>query len=116
MNDPCSADIILNTDRAPRQTTYDLCKIAHKYVENLAQDTNYTYSMAKKDILSEFDASTAFIKTNFDGHATHKDYLIEYIVSEYIKIYATYIAKRITLEEKKVIGNKLRKLAHNAGA
>lgn len=71
--------------------------------------------MAKRDILREFDASTAFNKTNFEGHETHKMFLIEFIVTSYIRVQATYIAKRVTLEEKKIIGNKLRKIAHFAG-
>lgn len=116
VNDKYSGISVSNTDSTPRQTTFDICEIAHKYVEYLAQDVSYTYAMAKADILREFDASTAFTNTNFEEHESHKDFLIEFIVTSYIRIQATYIAKRITLKEKQIMGNKLRKLTHFAGA
>lgn len=114
VNDEYSGKFMSNsTERAPRQSTFEICAIAHKYVENLAQNSSYSYEMAKGDILREFDASTAFAKTNFDGHEEHKDFLIEFIVTTYIRIQATYIAKRITLKEKQILtGNYFRKLAH----
>lgn len=102
-----------NSDRVPLQSIFDICAIGHKYVENLAQDASYTYNMAKRDILHEFDASTAFPETNFEGHEEQKAFLIEHIVTNYIRIQATYIAKRITLKEKQILtGNYYRKIAH----
>lgn len=102
--------------RLPRKSTFDICNTAHKYVQNLALDANYTYEAAKKDILHEYSSETAYPKTNFAGHEEHKYFIIEFITTKYIDMQATYIAKRVTLKEQKLLlRNKLRKIIHFAG-
>lgn len=101
----------------PCQSTFDICETAEKYVCNLSYDFNYTFDNAMSDILREFDSQTAYSKTNFEGHETHKDYIVRFIITEYVNISATYLAKTITLKEQKLLlRNKYRKLVHLAGA
>lgn len=116
VNDKITVDISSKSNRAPCQSTFDICYVAHKYVQNLSQDYRYTFSNAKDDTLHEFDSETAFSKTNFEGHETHKDFFIEFILTRYIHVQATYIAKRVTLREQKILlRNKLRKFIHFSG-
>lgn len=100
----------------PCQSTFEICYTTHKYVQNLASDAGYTYKNAKEDILIEFDENTAYPKTNFSGHETHKEFFINFIIEEYIQIQATYIAKRVTLNEQKIMWrHRTRKFCHFSG-
>lgn len=102
--------------RIPCQSTFDICYIAHKYVQNLARDYNYTYEKAKSDIFREINDENVYPNTNFEGHEMHQNYFIEFIVSNYINMQATYIAKRVTLKEQKImLRNKFRKILHFQG-
>lgn len=116
INDKLSDSFAPGIGSAPCQSTFDICDIAHKYVENLAQDAEYTYDNVIRDFLCEFDVTNAFKKTNFAGHETHRDFFVDFILKSYIRIQATYIARRVTLNEKKLMGNKFRKFVHFAGA
>lgn len=100
-------------DWTPCQSTFDICKTAHKYIQHLSEDYTYTFDKAKNDILREFNEETAYPKTNFEGHEDHKGFIIDFIVEYYINIRATYIAKTVTLKEQTMLmRNKLRKLTH----
>lgn len=100
----------------PCQSTFDLCETAHKYVEYLASNGDYSYENAKADILREFNADTAYPSTNFELHEEHKDFFIDFICSSYIRIQASYVAARITQREQKFMAaNYYRKRAHAAG-
>lgn len=102
--------------RMPCQSTFDLCETAHKYVEYLASNDDYSYENAKSDILREFNAETAYPSTNFEGHEEHKGFFIDFICSSYIRIQASYIAARITQKEQQFMAaNYYRKRAHAAG-
>lgn len=115
-NDKLSGDIASNLSRTPCQSTFDICYTAHQYVQNLARDYNYTYERAKSDILREYNDETAYPNTNFEGHVSHKGYFIEFVITHFINIQATYIAKRVTLREEKILlRNKYRKLLHFSG-
>lgn len=115
-NDKVSEAIASELTRTPCQSTFDICNIAHKYIQNLSRDYNYTYEIAKSDIFREFDEETAYPKTNFEGHELHRGYFIEFVVTHYMNIQATYIAKRVTLKEQTImLRNKLRKIVHFRG-
>lgn len=100
----------------PCQTTFDICNVAHKYVQYLRSDSNYTYSQLLSDIGIEYDSDTAFPKTNFEGHESHKKDFVDFIISEYIRTQATYIAKKVTLKEQNIlIRKKFTKLVQHFG-
>lgn len=100
----------------PCQSSSDIFYIANKYVKNLASNNNYTYENAKNDFMREFNRSSAYQKTYFEGHESHIDDFIDFICQEYIQIEAAYTAKRITLKEQQLqIRNTYRKAIHLAG-
>lgn len=100
----------------PCQSTFDICEIAHKFVENIPLDFNYTYKKAMADIIKVVQGMSIYTNTNFEGHEIHKEYFIEFIASSYVDIQATYIAKRVTLKEQTLmLRNKFRKMVHFAG-
>lgn len=99
----------------PCQSTFDICEIAHKFVENIPLDFNYTFKQAMDDILRVVEAKDIYPNTNFQGHETHKQFFIEFIATNYIDIQATYIAKRVTLKEQTLaLRNRYRKMLHLA--
>lgn len=102
-NDKISEIFTSEFNRMPCQSTFDICNIAYKYVQNLSLEANYTYEQARQDILREVDVSLAFSGTNFEGHESLKDYFIDFIICYYIQIQATYIAKKVTLEEQTLL-------------
>lgn len=116
-NEKLSETFVTELTSIPCQSTFDICETAEKYVWNLSLDFNYTFDNAMSDIWHEFDSQTAYSRTNFQGHETHKDYIVRFIITEYVNISATYLAKTITLKEQKLLlRNKYRKLVHFAGA
>lgn len=102
--------------RIPCQSTFDICSIAHKHVKKLVTDSSYTYGSLLSDVSREFNNTTAYSKTNFEGHEDHKTYFITFIAEEYIRIQATYIAKKVTLQEQEILlGNKAKKMRQLKG-
>lgn len=100
----------------PCQTTFEICSIAHKYIQYLLRDFKYTYEELLSDISCEYNFANAFPKTNFEGHEKHREDFVDFIISEYIRIQATYFAKQVTLKEQEIlIRKKYNKLVHFAG-
>lgn len=60
--------------------------------------------------MQEVDFPSAFPKSNFEGHVSHKFFFIKAIVEEFVRMQATYVAKRVTLSEHKLmLRSKLKK-------
>lgn len=115
-NDKISETYATKMTKIPCQSSFDICYIANKYVKNLASNVNYTYENLKIDFMREFDRSSAYQKTNFEGHEKHKDDFIDFICQEYVQTEAAYVAKKITLNEQKLqIRKTYRKAIHLAG-
>lgn len=102
--------------RQPCQTTFEICSIAHKYIRYLLHDHRYTYEKLLSDISCEYNHENAFPKTNFNGHETHRKDFVDFIISEYIRVQATYFAKQVTLREQDIlIRKKYKKMIHFKG-
>lgn len=100
----------------PCQSTFDICEIAHKFVENIPLDFNYTFKQAMDDIFHVIEGKVIYPNTNFDGHEMHKQFFVDFIATNYVDIQATYIAKRVTLKEQTLaLRNRYRKMLHLAG-
>lgn len=93
-------------NRAPCQSTFDICSIAHKHAQKMVSDSSYTYDMLLKDVRREFDHTTAFANTNFSGHEDHQLFFSLFVAEEYIRAQATYIAKKVTLREQAILIGK----------
>lgn len=115
-NDKMLGNVALDNGRKPCQSTFDICFTTHKYVQCMARDAAYSFQQAKQDILHEIDNYVAYPNTNFEGHEEHKQYFIEFVVEKYVEIQATYPAKKITLNEQKMLlRNKYMKALHFMG-
>lgn len=91
----------------PCKTTYTICYISNIYLKILAKDACYTHKKLISDIWHQIDFGTAYAKTNFEGHESHKEYFIQIIIEEFVRKQANYIAKKITLNMQ---GRRLRQV------
>lgn len=108
--------IPISSAHKPCQTTFEICNISHKYVHYLLRDYKYTYENLLSDITCEYNSANAFPKTNFVGHEKHRVDFVNFIISEYIRIQATYFAKQVTLKEQAMlIRRRYKKLVQLAG-
>lgn len=83
-NNKVSIDIFEKQEK-PCLSTVHLCKVAKKYFNMFRVEIKFDY---------------AFEKSNFSTHEDHKQYFIDFIVQEFIRIQATYIAKHLTINER----------------
>lgn len=112
-NDQVNDGIKTAKSQSPCRTTYKICGIAHRHVKVFETNKKFNYNKLLSNVMMEIDFKTAYSKTNFEGHESHKYYFIKTIVEEYIRAQANYIAKRVTLvEQKKMLRSKLKKLVH----
>lgn len=105
-----------NKTQKPCLDTFYICKKAHEiFDENLHFD-DFDYKKIHELIFDRLLEENFFPNTDFTHDFEHKRYLIEYIVDEYIRNYATYIAQRVTLaQQKMLVRNKNRKTTHFRG-
>lgn len=62
-------------------------------------------------IISSLDPPNLFSDADFLNHSEHKLYMIKHIISEYIRIKGTYLARTYTFKEKQEqLRQKLSKL------
>lgn len=100
----------------PCRSTYLICKVANQCFKIFKRSITFSYSQLINAILRRIDENHMFTDSNFDGHATHKHDFIKYIAEEFIRVQATYVAKKITLSEQQILlRKKLVKILHFKG-
>lgn len=115
-NDKISQSLRSGLKTIPCQTTFEICCSARKHIDKLTTDSFYTYKDLLDDSLKQLDYNTAFSKTNFDGHNNHKQHFVLFIVEEYVRAQANYIAKKVTLQEQQILlGNRAKKIRQLKG-
>lgn len=90
---------ILEKQCAPCVSTVYLCKVSNKYFNISQKNMRFDYTNLIETIHKQVDYDNVFKKSDFGGHEDHKLYFVEYMIKEYIRIQATYIAKQLTLKE-----------------
>lgn len=99
----------------PCISTMYACKVANICFNFFKNQISFNYNMLIDKIMRTIDFDCVFLQ-NFDCDITHKRGFIQYIVEEYIRIHANYIAKNMTLVEQKILCRKyLKKLIHFHG-
>lgn len=102
----------------PCESTYIICKYTHETLkEKIARNpSNFDYKQTYELILERMIGEAFFVESNFSHDEEHQTYLIRYIIDEYIRSYATYVAQCLTLEQQRIlIRNKNRKVTHFRG-
>lgn len=79
-------------------------------------ELNFDYDILVSGISRDISYVNMYARTDFEGHEHHKFSIVEFIVEEFIRIQANYMAKNATLnEQEKMLRNKLKKIIHNLG-
>lgn len=90
-----------STTQRPCISTYVICKAIHTHFnENIA---DFDYKRIVDATMMEIRNVALFRQSNFEHSIFHKQCFIEGIIDEYIRKYATYIAKKITLEQQRIM-------------
>lgn len=99
----------------PCVSTYQLCKVTDTLLKQFINSGPKFKEKVYLKVLRILDWNAIFPNFFEPEHAPeHKDFLIKFIVDEYINKKCAYIAKQKTISlQKKYNRNSLRKLAHN---
>lgn len=103
------------SENTPCTSTLYICKIACACFNKSRNQIYFDYEMLIENIMQKIDYENIFNEF-FECDIDHKAGFVKYIVQEYIRLQATYIAKNITLVEQKVLcRKKLNKVIHFLG-
>lgn len=98
------------------KSTFEICDIANKHLKATMLELNFDYDILVSGISRDISYVNMYARTDFEGHEHHKFFIVEFIVEEFIRIQANYMAKNATLnEQEKMLRNKLKKIIHNLG-
>lgn len=78
--------------------------------------SNFDYKRTYELISERLDEEILFVQIDFSHDNEHKDYLVSFIIDEYIRSHGTYVAQCMTLEQQRIlIRNENRKETHFKG-
>lgn len=102
-------------ERNPCADTINICQQTNELLRAHAYRIDFNYNSLLQCIDETLNYDNLFAEAEFHDD-NHKVDLIKYIISEFIRIRATSIARNITLnEKKKLLRRKQLKLVHFAG-
>lgn len=102
----------------PCKSTIAICSIANELLEIHAFKIDFNYNRLLNDILNkiEIEYTELYTETDFSHDFNHKLDMVRFIIEEFIRYRATYIAQKITLNEKQKMLRRInRKFVHFAG-
>lgn len=112
-----SGNFVENTlTQRPCISTYVICKITNEHFEACAKSNDFYYYSMLNSIRKSIPYNAIFEHSDFTHEPSHKNYFINFIIDEYVRMYGTYAAKNITLElQQKMLRNKNRRVYIFAG-
>lgn len=114
ISDCCIKSAKINT---PCVSTVLICKIADKYMRVFKTSiVHFNYQLIYQRIFEDVNFQTIYEKSFESCHESHKQYFVKFIIEEYMRMIATYMAKEFTLNQSKLfLRKKLRKTIHVHG-
>lgn len=114
ISDCCIKSAKINT---PCVSTVLICKIADKYMRVFKTSiVHFNYQLIYQRIFEDVNFQTIYEKSFESCHESHKQYFVKFIIEEYMRMIATYMAKEFTLNQSKLFfRKKLRKTIHVHG-
>lgn len=119
-------DVLTNNDKVtdlsvseneliPCISTLYVCEVANAYFNMCRNQIDFNYEALIQNIMESIDFENVFIEY-FDCDISHKLGFVKYVIQEFIRLQATYIAKNLTLIEQKILCRKqLNKKIHFLG-
>lgn len=100
----------------PCLSTFAICKRVHFIFETASKNENFCYDSILKEIWHSIPFNSIFSNSDFSHCPDHKTSFVEYIIDEYVRARATYVAKNKTLElQQKMLRNIKRRTYIFAG-
>lgn len=107
-NEKVSNLTISSDGYSPCTSTLHVCKLANVLFNSNRNQMNFDYEKLIDSIMDKIEFDEIFC-TYFECEMSHKIGFIKYIIEEFVRLQATYIAKNLTLIEKKILCSKLLK-------
>lgn len=97
----------INNDKTQRpcKSTFIICKHTHDIFDKGRQDINFNYQKIFHSIKCALSIERLFDDASFDhedGHF-HRECFINSVIDEYVRVYGTYVARCITLEQQQIM-------------
>lgn len=106
-NEKVTADLTVSVEKhVPCISTVHICKITNIYFNICRNQINFDYSALVQKVMDSIEFESVFTKF-FECDQSHKMGFVQYIVEEFIRLQANYIARNITLVEQKILCRKL---------
>lgn len=103
----------------PCISTYYVCETAHQILESQKLSIDFDYAKISNDVLAKIQMNSVFQCTDFSRHSTLKIAFVFYIIETYIRMWATFVARKVTIknqmENVKKQEEKQKKLEHFRG-
>lgn len=106
------------SDKIPCKSTFDICKLTDLAIKQyIGHETQSFRTKVFSAVLLNIDMDHIFSRFFYSDHdESHKSFLIQFIISEYIHIKCQLLSKHKTLAmHKKIFRQANRKTTHNAG-
>lgn len=102
--------------KIPCISTVYICQVAYKYLNIFKAHLKFEYDLLVEKILDEIDYNNTYSNSDFSQHEIHKNYFVDCMVGEFLRVQLTEIAKAITLKERGLLmRHKLKKIIHFSG-
>lgn len=88
-------------DRIPCNSSFEICKVSNEHLHCEAYQISFRYSTLIQSIEENLDVANLYKNTDFSHNLNHKIDLIRHMIGEFVRERATYIARKITLNEQK---------------
>lgn len=75
-------------------------KILSNHLKSV-HESNFNYEYVFNEIKSKVKIENLFNGTNFDHNLIHKNFIVEFIIEKFVKIFVIQRAKNITLMQHK---------------
>lgn len=100
----------------PCYSSFLICKQTARFLTEEMLKSDVEIKVIHNEIFVLLNFPSLYNLTDFSEHLDHKEYLVRYIIDEFIRIKATDIAKKATFKEhEKSLRVKLHKLMHFLG-
>lgn len=116
-NEKINGEFVNNPEtQKPCQSTLIIAKYTHEAFDETMKTGHFKYAKLHQMISERIMYEDFYPLTDFVHNFEHKNYLIGFIVDEYIRVYATYVAKCLTMEHQQLLTRtRNRKITHFKG-
>lgn len=116
-NENISGEFFDNPDtQKPCRSTFIIANHAYRAFNDSLKHPIFEYKRVHDQISHSIMYENLYSETDFSHDAQHKNFLIGFIVDEFIRTYGTYVAKCWTMEkQQEIIRTRNRKIVHFKG-